>query len=386
MLRRWLLWRWALSVESVHGQNGLVALAATLAELPEDIRPAGSIQLMDAGSPFEPNPTVPTLVNLSAGPPEGRERVLIMLRRALLPDQAVWLVEPGEPPVETTLSATASALPATGALFVPAIEPEQAERSLAGLRQIVHRLRAPGGCPWDRKQTHQSLGKYVIEEAYEVVDAIEHHGPDELAEELGDLLLQVFLQSELAQEESTFDLNDVVQHISTKLIRRHPHVFGDVVVGGASDVEANWEALKKAEKGDRVSVLDGIPKSLPALAMAAEMQKRMRKAGFEWPDRADVEAKLAEELGELREAAGSAEATAELGDVLFVLTGLGGWLDADAEAGLRATNDKVDRRFRYVEDRVRERGLTIKDVPLDELVAIWQEAKQAEASGGASAP
>src|SRR5262249_52055952 len=132
--------------------------------------------------------------------------------------------------------------------------------------------------------------------------------------------------------------------------------FADVQVSGAADDEANWDALKKAEKSERVSVLDGVPKSLPALAMAAEMQKRMRKAGFEWPDRSGVEAKLVEELEELRTAASPAEAQAELGDVLFVLTGLGGWLDSDAEAGLRSTNAKVDARFRYVENRVRERG------------------------------
>ena len=260
-------------------------------------------------------------------------------------------------------------------MFVPAVEPEAAERSLAGLRQIVHRLRAPGGCPWDRKQTHQSLAKYVLEEAYEVVDAIEHHGPAELSEELGDLLLQVYLQSELAEEAGTFQLNDVVERLTTKLIRRHPHVFGDVEVGGAADVEVNWEALKKAEKGERVSALDGVPRSLPALAMAAELQKRMRKTGFEWPDRSGAEAKLAEELDELREAATPEEAAAELGDVLFVLTELANWYGANAEDALRRTNAKVEARFRYVEDRVRERGLSVSDVPLAELEAIWQQSK-----------
>lgn len=269
----------------------------------------------------------------------------------------------------------AEGLETVDALFVPAIEAEVARRSYAGLRQIVHRLRAPGGCPWDRKQTHESLAKYTVEEAYEVVDAIRHHGPAELAEELGDLLLQVFLQSEIATDTGHFDLNDVFERISAKLIHRHPHVFGDVVVSGAEDVEVNWEALKTAEKGERASVLDGIPKSLPALAMAAEMQKRLRKVGFEWPDRAGVEAKLAEELGELRSAATPEEASAELGDVLWMATALGGWLGADAEDRLRATIDKVDARFRYVEQRVREQGKQIRDLNLDEMLAIWNEAK-----------
>jgi tetrapyrrole methylase family protein/MazG family protein len=239
----------------------------------------------------------------------------------------------------------------------------------------VHRLRAPGGCPWDRKQTHQSLSKYVLEEAYEVVDAIEHHGPAELAEELGDLLLQVFLQSELAEESGQFSLNDVVEHLTSKLIRRHPHVFGDVQVGGASDVEINWDALKKAEKADRVSALDGIPRSLPALMMAAELQKRMRKTGFEWPNRERAEEKLAEELAEVSNAPTPEAAAAELGDVLFVLTELVTWRGGNAEDALRTTNQKVEARFRYVEERLRERGLEIKDLPLDEVEALWRQAK-----------
>ena len=327
---------------------------------------------MDLDAPFEPNPIVPTLIvgrlsgdgdALAAGLPE-------VVRRAL-----------GDRPMLVALTDDgASDGTAIEAVFVPAIEPEAAERSLAGLRQIVHRLRAPGGCPWDRKQTHRSLAKYVLEEAYEVVDAIEHHGPAELSEELGDLLLQVFLQSELAEEAGDFQLNDVVERLTTKLIRRHPHVFGDVEVGGAADVEVNWEALKKAEKGERVSALDGVPRSLPALAMAAELQKRMRKTGFEWPDRSGAEAKLAEELTELREAPTPEADAAELGDVLFVLTELANWYGASAEDALRGTNVKVEARFRYVEDRVRERGLSVSDVPLAELEEIWQQSKTLDRS------
>jgi tetrapyrrole methylase family protein/MazG family protein len=185
----------------------------------------------------------------------------------------------------------------------------------------------------------------------------------------------VFLQSEIAEEAGDFSLNDVVAGLATKLIRRHPHVFADVAVSGAADVEANWEALKKAEKGERRSVLDGVPKSLPALMMAAELQKRMRKTGFAWPNRQAGEAKLAEELAEVQQAATPAEAAAELGDVLFVLTELATWYGANAEEALRNTNTKVEARFRYLEERVRERGVAIKDVPLDGLLALWHEAK-----------
>jgi tetrapyrrole methylase family protein/MazG family protein len=344
--------------------------------LPEDVRPRGALQIVGLATPYEPNPTVPTLI-VGAGDGESRSAELAMVRRAFDADQPIWLLRwEGQ-----TASSTLRALPGDEfeAIFVPAVEPEAAERSLAGLRHVVHRLRAPGGCPWDRKQTPQSLAKYVLEEAYEVVDAIEHHGPEELSEELGDLLLQVFLQSEIAEEAGQFSLNDVVEQLTTKLIRRHPHVFADVQVSGASDVEVNWEALKKAEKGERVSTLDGVPKSLPALAMAAELQKRMRKTGFEWPNRQGAEAKLAEELEELRTAATPEAAAAELGDVLFVLTGLAAWYGASAEDALRRTNRKVEARFRFVEDRVRERGQAISDVSLDELLALWRQAKSLDA-------
>lgn len=362
----------------------LARAAALLGRLPAEARPAGGLQLVDAAAPFEPNPTVPTLLlGLEGVGPRGA--ALGTLRQALAAEQPVWLIPSDGAPRRVTAGALDAALDGSAApgatmdgavaLYVPPVAPDAAERSLAGLRHVVHRLRAPGGCPWDRKQTHESLARYVVEEAYEVVDAIQHHGPEELAEELGDLLLQVFLQSELAEEAGRFTLNDVVERITTKLIRRHPHVFADVVVSGAADVERNWEALKQAEKSDRLSVLDGIPKSLPSLARAAEIQKRMRKAGFEWPTRAEAEAKLAEELAELQDAATPEEAAAELGDVLFVLTGLGAWSGVDAEEGLRATNAKVEARFRYLEARVRERGLAIADLPLAELVALWNEAK-----------
>lgn len=344
-------------------------VAGLLARLPAELRPSGALQVMDLATPFEPNPTVPTLLVGSRAEGSG----LATIRRALGDDQAVWLLTSDGQATPGTVRDLSSAC--AEAIFLPAIEAEAAERSLAGLRQIVHRLRAPGGCPWDREQTAQTLARYVLEEAYEVVDAIEHHGPAELSEELGDLLLQVFLQSEIAEEAGEFRLNDVVERITTKLIRRHPHVFADVTVGGAADVEVNWEALKKAEKGERISALDGVPRSLPALAMAAELQKRMRKTGFRWADRAGAEAKLAEELAEVQDAATPAEAAAELGDVLFVLTELATWYGANAEDALRKTNAKVEARFRYLEERVRERGVTIQDVPLDELLALWHEAK-----------
>ncbi|MGE3912101.1 MAG: nucleoside triphosphate pyrophosphohydrolase [Chloroflexota bacterium] len=353
-------------------------VAELLQRLPEDQQPGGGLQVISLDAPFEPNPLAPTLI-LTNGAADQSDTV----RRALTSGQPVWLLPAVGPAVAATLDADVSG-PAE-AVYIPAVPPEAAERSLAGLRRIVERLRQE--CPWDRKQTHQSLTKYVIEEAYEVVDAIEHHGPAEVAEELGDLLLQVFLQAEIGEEAGTFSLNDVVQHLTTKLIRRHPHVFADVQVGGAADVEVNWDALKKAEKAAKgqaerpASVLDGVPRSLPGLLLAAEVQKRMRKTGFEWPTRAGVEAKLAEELAEFQAAATPDEAAAELGDVLFVLTGLATWHGATAEDALRRTVAKVDARFRYLEARVRERGQEIGELSLDEMEAIWTQAKAFDQPG-----
>jgi tetrapyrrole methylase family protein/MazG family protein len=355
------------------------AIAALLEQLPPSERPAGALQIMDLGAPFELNPLVPTLVVGQDGQGDADGSVVRASHAARVLDggQAVWVIPASGSAVATTLNALGSQ--PFAALYVPAVEMEQAERSLAGLRQLVRRLRVE--CPWDRKQTHQTLTKYVIEEAYEVVDAIEHHGTVEIAEELGDLLLQVFLQSEIGEEAGTFTLNDVVQHLTTKLIRRHPHVFADVQVGGSADVEVNWDALKKAEKAAKgieeraASALDGIPRSLPALMMAAEQQKRMGKTGFRWEDRTRAEAKLVEELAEFRAATTPEEAASELGDVLFVLADLATWHGTSAENALRGTITKVDARFRYVEDTVRARGQQLGDLPLDELVAIWNQAK-----------
>ncbi|MCC7367294.1 MAG: nucleoside triphosphate pyrophosphohydrolase [Chloroflexi bacterium] len=357
-------------------------VAALLSQLPRSERPDGALQIVTADRPFEPNPLAPTLM-LNGSPDSGALPAAVI--RVYDSRQPVWLLTPDADPLRTTL-AEVNGRPCDG-LYIPAVQAEAAERSPAGLRRIVERLRVE--CPWDRKQTHQSLTKYVVEEAYEVVDAIEHHGPNEVAEELGDLLLQVYLQAEIAQQAGTFALDDVVQHLTTKLIRRHPHVFADVQVGGAADVEVNWDALKKAEKAAKglaerqPSALDGIPRSLPALMMAAELRKRMMKTGFRWHDRASEEAKLDEELAELRAAATPEEAAAELGDVLFVLTGLATWHGTSAEEALRATIAKVDRRFRFVEETARARGQEIADIPLDELLAIWRLAKAREDAGAA---
>jgi len=363
---------------------GLAMLADVLSRLPTLLasldpseRPGDGLQLMSCERPFEPNPMVPTLL-VGLDGQASFEEATGALRRALPTSQPLWLLKSGGPAKRATLAELSVPAPDVEAVFVPALAPELAERSLSGLRYLVHRLRAPGGCPWDREQTHESLVRYVLEEAYEVADAIRHDGPAELAEELGDLLFQILIQAELAEEAGKFTLNDVVERLSGKLVRRHPHVFGDLEVASAAEVARNWEHLKGAEKSERTSTLDGLPRSLPALAAAQEIQRRLKRVGFDWPDRAGVDDKLDEELAELRSASSPETASAELGDVLFILSRLGLDLETDAEESLRGTNRRVASRFRYVEERVRERGVNLGDVPIDQLSALWNEAKSLE--------
>jgi tetrapyrrole methylase family protein/MazG family protein len=249
------------------------------------------------------------------------------------------------------------------------------------LRAIVARLRAPRiGCPWDLEQTHGSLIPYVIEEAYEVVDAINDDDPGALADELGDLLLQVVLHAEVADQAAEFELNDVVRTLSEKLMRRHPHVFGEVQVSGASDVVRNWESLKAAERiheAPSESALDGVPKSLPQLKRAAELARRAVRAGFDWPTRAGTLDKIREELSELLEAQTLEERGEELGDLLYILAKLAWQEGVDPEEALRAANRKFSTRFAALEQIARERGWErLGDRPLTDLEAAWSEAKR----------
>jgi tetrapyrrole methylase family protein / MazG family protein len=253
--------------------------------------------------------------------------------------------------------------------------------SAHGLRAIVARLRDPrNGCPWDLEQTHRSLTPYVVEEAYEVVDAIEDADPAGLAEELGDVLLQVALHAELADQSGEFDWNDVVRLLGAKLIRRHPHIFGEVQVSGASDVVRNWEVLKAAERGaDRgtSSALDGVPRSLPGLKRAAEISRKAVEAGFEWPSRDGTLDKVREELDELLSATSVSDRAEELGDLLWILGKLA-WQDGiDPEAALQAANKKFIARFQLLEQIAHERGWSrLSDPPFSELNDAWNEAKR----------
>ncbi len=252
----------------------------------------------------------------------------------------------------------------------------------AELVSIMARLRDPDrGCPWDLEQTPLTLKKYVVEEAYEVVEAIESGSPAKLREELGDLLLQVVFQAQVASEAGAFTIGDVMAGIVDKLIRRHPHVFGDVAVSGSDDVLRNWEAIKKAESGNahRTSILDGIPPALPALMRALEVSKRVVKVGFEWPSVSEVLDKVDEELRELRaelEGGSTARAADELGDLLFTLVNVARQLHIDPEDALRQMTHRFADRFRHIEAHALSQGRAVSELPLSEMEAVWQDAKR----------
>jgi ATP diphosphatase len=253
------------------------------------------------------------------------------------------------------------------------------------LLDVVARLRAEDGCPWDREQTHASLTPYVIEEAYEVCEAIESGDAGALREELGDLLLQVVLHARIAEESGEFDAADVAGRLADKLVARHPHVFGDAEkAASAGEVVQRWERIKQDEKkrkGDASGILDGVPKALPALLKAQRLAEKAGACGFDWADAADACKKLREELGELEAdvvAGRHAEAAAELGDVLFVVSNVARHLKIDAEAALQATNAKFKRRFAHVEKRLREQGRDPSSSTLSEMDALWDEAKSLE--------
>ncbi len=267
-------------------------------------------------------------------------------------------------------------------LYVPPVDELTALRVPETLRYITMRLRRdPDGCPWDRQQTHASLIRYVIEETYEVVEAIEKNDMEGLSEELGDLLLQVYLHSEIARQHEEFSLSDVYEHVTAKLIRRHPHVFGQAEVDNAGQVVQNWEVIKRQERaaaGKDVkaeSVLDGVPPALPALMVAQEYQKRAARLSFDYKNIQQVLAKLDEELRELQEATTPAEQLDEMGDVLFIAARLARALNVDAEEALRHANRKFRRRFQALEQLIRDTGSSSTGYTLEQWLELWRKAK-----------
>jgi len=258
----------------------------------------------------------------------------------------------------------------------PPLQDKRDAGSLERLTGIMSTLRQPGGCPWDREQTPASLKPYVIEEAYEVIEAVDGGDPRKLCEELGDLLLQVVFQAQIAAERGEFDIEDVIRGISDKLVHRHPHVFGDARLTTAAEVTHHWEALKREEKGGRVSILEGVPRNMPALAYSQALQERAARVGFDWPDVEGVVEKVAEEARELKEAAATERKAEEFGDLLFALVNLARRTGIDAEDALRRTGQRFKARFGYLEGACRERSVPVDSLSLEEMDRLWEEAKR----------
>ena len=264
--------------------------------------------------------------------------------------------------------------------LVPALDPVDNLASPHGMAAISARLRAPDGCPWDRGQTHLTLRPYLLEEAYETVDAIEHGTPADLAEELGDLLLQVILHAQFAAEAGAFDLTDVYRSIAAKIVRRHPHVFGGLEVDGVGQVLSNWETIKADERAERgkadQGAFGGVARALPALPASREIQERASALGWDWDEIGPVWEKVDEELAELRAATSDDERLHELGDVLFATVNLARWMKVDPEEALRAANHRWVARHRQVEQLAARRGVSLETLSLAEKDELWDEVKR----------
>jgi len=252
--------------------------------------------------------------------------------------------------------------------------------SFESFAEIVAHLRAPDGCPWDREQTHQTLRTHLLEEAYETLAAMDADDPASMMEEFGDLLLQIMLNSQIAREDDEFTITEVIKHIYDKIIRRHPHVFGDLRIEGVGGVLQNWEKLKASERDTNgeagKGLLDGVPLALPALTQAQEYQDRAARVGFDWPGIEGVLDKIAEEIQEVKQATNGEELADELGDLFFALVNLARWKKVDAESALRACNLRFKRRFAHVEQGAQEQGKKVSELSLDEMESLWQEAKR----------
>jgi tetrapyrrole methylase family protein/MazG family protein len=261
-------------------------------------------------------------------------------------------------------------------LYLPPLGPAT---SFEAFQEVIAHLRAPDGCPWDREQTHQTLRPHLLEEAYELLSAIDADDSQAMAEEFGDLLLQIVLHAQIAIEYGEFTMADILRGIHTKIVRRHPHVFGDLEVGDMDTVLLNWERLKAAEREENglkeKGLLDGVASSFPALIQSQEYQDRAARVGFDWSDISGVLDKISEEVNELRAAVDPESRAAEMGDLLFALVNLARWYKIDAESALREANERFRRRFRHIEDTAKAQGRELSDMTLDEMDVLWDDAK-----------
>jgi len=292
-------------------------------------------------------------------------------------DHFVWVVESGRKKDERIDNLGEDPISVATCWFVPAWGEGTSFESFA---EIIAHLRAPDGCPWDKEQTHESLRRHLLEEAYEAISAIDSGDFEDMREEFGDLLLQVILQSQIANEEGQFNINQVVHGIHSKIVRRHPHVFGELKLDDVDDVLANWEKLKETERKSNgqedKGLLDGVPISLPALSQAQEYQDRAARMGFDWPEIEGVLDKVKEEIEEIKSAETDFELASEIGDLFFALVNVARWKNVDSESALRGTNNKFKIRFAYAEHGAKKQGRNLSELSLEEMEALWQAAKK----------
>lgn len=340
-------------------------------------------------APLPSFPVVPTRPLLVFGLADVDRTIIVQSLQMRYPaEHSLALVDAADQPTATlrhiTLAELAT-LPDVGTatvLSVAALPIHADVRAFDSVQWVMERLAGPFGCPWDREQTHASLRPFLLEETHETLEALDAENWPDVRDELGDLLLQIAFHAELARQAGHFDMGDVAAAITRKLIRRHPHIFGDVAVSGSAEVLQNWDAIKateRAEQGktDRPSLLDGVPPTMPPLATAQIIGRKAAKVGFDWPTIDGVWAKVAEELAEVR-AASAADQAGEIGDLLFAITNLARWLDVDAESALRTTIAKFRRRFAFIEAAAAAQGREVAALSVEEADALWNEAKHSE--------
>lgn len=307
---------------------------------------------------------------------------VLQLKKVLLTtypaEHVVYVVGTGEMKEDRVGELSGDSIGKDMCLYVPALSEGTSFEAFA---EIIAHLRAPeDGCPWDLKQTHESLRKHLLEESYEAISAIDSGDFESMREEFGDMLLQVVLQAQVANDEQQFNVNQVIHGIYSKIVRRHPHVFGDVELNGVDGVLANWERLKEKERQDagqhEKGLLDGVPLALPALSQAQEYQDRAARVGFDWSEIEGVLDKIKEEIEEIKTADTDFELASEIGDLFFAIVNLARWKKVDAESVLRGTNMKFKKRFGHVEQGAKKQGRNLSDLNLEEMDALWNEAKK----------
>jgi len=366
--------------------EGLSFIEPTLSALGLDPFPhTALVDALELGSAHVPPfpPDAPALIAQIYSPMVASEVKLTLME--VYPDQhPVQLVHGAGTPhamVESLALYEIDRSPHIGLLTALYVPPLGAATSFEAFQEIIAHLRAPNGCPWDREQDHQSLRSDLLEETYEALAALDANDPQAMREEFGDLLLQIVLHAQIASEYGEFRMQDVLHGIHTKIVHRHPHVFGDVEVDGVGKVLQNWEKLKAEERQAKgkseAGLLDSVPVALPALSLAEEYQKRVARVGFDWPDVQGVLDKVCEEAAEVRSAEGS-KRSAEIGDLLFAVVNLARWCEADAESVLRETNTRFKRRFSSIEQATRARGKKVAELTPQEMDDLWEAAKKDE--------